>query len=306
MAKPISEHKTTIKAAKGSKQAPRESLLEPVHGGSVRRVEFHEAPPEPVFREEPERVYRAQHDASMDQIHFEVDNLDRMLRGAPARARRPREAPRTERVFETKLGGVNAARMRTTHGEKRVLYTSKQVEGRQQEQRFHSGLVDRILSEKYNAGPTFEPVEEPAPKRKLLGRKKDKAVKAAPAVVEEEYQPQCAAITRDGMQCRNSCKDRSEYCGAHQTYAPKALNDLLDTTPSRGEDTKPGVGDAAGTGQCAAYTKESLQCKRSSRSGSKYCAIHKGYRAPSKAALTAKLDTKPRHAGAKDTVPKVR
>ncbi len=308
MRKPISEHSTTIKAGKGSKSAPRDSLLEPVNGGAVRRVEFHEAAPEPTFTEEPARQYQARHDASIDQIHFEVDNLDRLSRGAPARARRPREAPVTRRVYDTKLGGVNESRMKTTHGERRVLYTSKSVSGRQHEERFHSGLVDRIISEKYNAGPSFDAVDDAAPKRKLLGRKK----KAAEAVftpepaAEAEYQPQCGAITRDGVQCRNSCKDGSEYCGSHQTYAPQALEDLLDTKPAAGEDTKPGTGDSAGNGQCAAYTKESLQCKRNSRQGSKYCSVHKGYRAPSKASLTAKLDTKPRHAGAKDTVPKVR
>ncbi len=302
MRKPISEHKTTIKAGKGSKEAHRDSLLEPVHGGSVRRVEFRESAPEPSFRREPESQYRARHDDSMDAIHFEVDNLNRIARGAPARARQPREKPVTERVYDTKLGGVNASSMKTTRGERRVLYTSRQVEGRQHEERFHSGLVDRIISEKYAAGPSFEAVEEAPAKRKLLGRKK----KTAAPVVEEEYQPQCAAVTRDGLQCRNSCKDRSEYCGAHQAYAPQALEALLDTKPARGEDTKAGTGDSAGTGQCAAYTKESLQCKRNSRAGSKYCGVHKGYRAPSKSSLTAKLDTVPRHAGAKDTVPKVR
>ncbi len=301
MRKPISEHSTTIKAGKGSKQAPRESLLEPVGGGAVRRVEFHEAAPEPTPEPEPqrEREYHARHDASIDQIHFEVDNLDRLSRGAPARARRPREAPETQRVYDTKRGGVNASTMKTTHGEKRVLYTSRQVEGRQHEERFHSGLVDRIISEKFQSETT---TTEAPRKRTLLGRKKKEPV----VEVEDEYQPQCAAVTRDNLQCRNSAKGGSEYCGSHQSYAPQALEDLLDTQPARGEDTKAGHSDTSGTGQCAAYTKESLQCKRSSRQGSKYCSVHKGYRAPSKSSLAAKLDTKPRHAGAKDTVPKVR
>lgn len=59
-------------------------------------------------------------------------------------------------------------------------------------------------------------------------------------------------------------------------------------------------------GLCFAITKSGTGCSNPPRAGSKYCASHKGYRHSSAASKVKKADTKPRHAGAKDTKPSVR
>jgi hypothetical protein len=63
------------------------------------------------------------------------------------------------------------------------------------------------------------------------------------ATSKEGLQAQCAAITTDGKQCRNSSRHGSKYCGAHKGYQPAAAAQrLADTKPStRGKDTKPTV-----------------------------------------------------------------
>ncbi len=58
------------------------------------------------------------------------------------------------------------------------------------------------------------------------------------------------------------------------------------------------------TAQCAALTAAGGQCKRTARDTSKYCASHKGYRPPAKAAK--KTDTKPVGKAVKDTAPSTR
>lgn len=61
-----------------------------------------------------------------------------------------------------------------------------------------------------------------------------------------ELQPQCAALTKDGKQCRNSSRKSSKYCSAHKGYrAPSRAEWVrrLDTKPSvaKAQDTKPSL-----------------------------------------------------------------
>lgn len=58
--------------------------------------------------------------------------------------------------------------------------------------------------------------------------------------------------------------------------------------------------------QCSAVTKAGDQCKSSARDGSKYCASHKGYQPPAKAAVKSAKDTVPKVKGAEDTAPSTR
>lgn len=312
MRKPVSEHSSTIKAKKGSgtrKSEPRTSRLEAVPGGSVRRIEFEDDEPTPRRAAEPSYHPRT-HD-SMDQIHFEVDNLDRLRRGLRPRTRKQRSS---ETLYETDRGAVRRSRVETEKGDREMFHTSRRKGRIEEERRFNPAMVDRIISRvDDDQGPRFEEAGAEEPKKGLLKRTKTvkkttkrKVTKPVPRPEEPEYQPQCAAITRDGMQCRNSAKAGSDMCGSHQSYAPRSAAEVLDTLPTRGEDTLAGEGDQAGTGQCAAYTKEGLQCRRSSRKSSKYCSVHKGYRQPSKAALEKRMDTKPRHAKAEDTLPRTK
>lgn len=133
----------------------------------------------------------------------------------------------------------------------------------------------------------------------------------------KEYQPQCAALTANGAQCRNSARGDSKYCASHKGYHPPGVTraaELVETAPAN--DDAPdfhvslqgalGDADAEVGGQCAAITANGAQCRRTSREGSKYCSSHKGYQPPTAKQVVEGRDTKPRHAGAADTKPSVR
>lgn len=251
MGKSQVEHSTTIKAKK--RKVVDSERVEPVsEGGNVRRIEFEGR--EPVRERtvtRTEREWRPRHAASIEDIHFEVDQLGRRRRAAP----KPR--PRREHDI-------------------------------------HPVHVDKAIVTRES--------RKAAAATKKSRRKAREAPEAKPE--EPQYQPQCGAITSAAKQCRNSAKAGSKYCGAHQGYTQARGAKVLDTKPRAGtEDTKPGQKGSMATSQCAAYTKDGVQCKHVSRKRSKYCGIHKNYRAPSKGQLATRLDTKPRHAKAEDTKP---
>jgi hypothetical protein len=70
-------------------------------------------------------------------------------------------------------------------------------------------------------------------------------------VFEPQPHPQCAAITEDGKQCRNSSRAESKYCASHFGYQPHEAKTIrketghgvaeADTRPRwlRSKDTKP-------------------------------------------------------------------
>lgn len=79
------------------------------------------------------------------------------------------------------------------------------------------------------------------PKRRFqilgfIGKKSPRTEKPAKAkapkgkgktdVSDDEYQPQCAAITEDGQQCRNSARGVSRYCSSHKGYQPPTAKGL--------------------------------------------------------------------------------
>lgn len=76
------------------------------------------------------------------------------------------------------------------------------------------------------------------------------------------YQPQCAALTADGKQCRNSSRGTSKSCASHKGYQPpagkglakriegkswSATDKLSDRTSRKQADTKPTVRRAKDT-----------------------------------------------------------
>ncbi len=287
------------------------------------------------------------HRADMDDIEFEVDHLDRIKPRRKASVD-PKSRIETGTLYETERGGVHEARQMTSRGERRVLYTSKRDGDRIEERRFSGRMVDEILAKRdapvEEEVVREESVEYVSRKRRVVEEvvvepkkakkpkvekatkktspkvaKEAKAVKPAKKVApvvapveESEYQPQCAAVTKGGVQCRNSAKDGSRHCGSHQGYKPVSARDLADTAPvhAGAADTLPGQGREKTAGgkqaQCGAYTSSGMQCRNSSRKNSKYCGAHKGYRAPSKAQLESRLDTKPRWDKAPDTLPDVK
>jgi hypothetical protein len=109
----------------------------------------------------------------------------------------------------------------------------------------------------------------------FIGQKSPKAAKAGKAAKKDskstatgkdlsdpEYQPQCAALTEDGQQCRNSARGVSRYCASHKGYQPptaKGLakriegdawdprDDVTDHQSVKGADTRPVVRKAKDT-----------------------------------------------------------
>lgn len=136
-----------------------------------------------------------------------------------------------------------------------------------------------------------------------------------PASAEDEYRPQCAALTADGAQCRNSARHDSKYCASHKGYQPPTAKGIVmraDTASKVARrDTKPSfagdrVADTAKGSQCQALTAEGAQCRNTVIAGSQFCVKHKGRRSPTKAAVRASKDTKPAVGGARDTKVAVR
>lgn len=52
------------------------------------------------------------------------------------------------------------------------------------------------------------------------------ARETAPAGAHSDYKPQCAALTEDGQQCRNSARGVSRYCASHKGYQPPTAKGL--------------------------------------------------------------------------------
>lgn len=83
-----------------------------------------------------------------------------------------------------------------------------------------------------------------AERRPSKPRKATKATKATKAAPDNDYRPQCLAITPDNAQCRNSARTGSKYCGVHKGYQPpaaKKAGGAKDTVPrvKRAKDTAP-------------------------------------------------------------------
>lgn len=105
-------------------------------------------------------------------------------------------------------------------------------------------------------GKRSEKVTKPAKPKKAKGDKGSRDES------DPEYQPQCAALTEDGEQCRNSARGVSRYCSSHKGYQPptaKGLaqriegdswdpeDDVTDRESVRGADTRPVVRKAKDT-----------------------------------------------------------
>ncbi len=58
-----------------------------------------------------------------------------------------------------------------------------------------------------------------------------------------QYQAQCAALTEDGAQCRNSSRIGSKYCASHFGYQPK----VIPKAEAKREDTRPRYKNAPDT-----------------------------------------------------------
>lgn len=120
----------------------------------------------------------------------------------------------------------------------------------------------------------------------------------SPRKASVEKQPQCAALKADGGRCRNASTARSKYCSSHKGYRPsgvgrKRTENLqkarqMKEVRQRARRTPGGRGPVrnrpaalrvmGSKATCAARTQSGKPCGNAPRSGSKYCASHRGYR----------------------------
>lgn len=111
----------------------------------------------------------------------------------------------------------------------------------------------------------IEPLELQATSRVVKSRKTPAKATAKPkakAIAAPGYKPQCAALTADGAQCRNSARGTSNYCAPHKGYQPSTTKGLAkriegeawdptdkitDSSSVKGADTRPAVRKAKDT-----------------------------------------------------------
>jgi len=266
-------------------------------------------------------------------VHDEVDRLgspDPTFSGAPSRANL--QSWRSNTIYRTDRGGE----VRSYDGPNGRLLT---LGNGREEHRFSEEDVDRVI-----AGVTLDGASEPATvetepaptaamettettaqRRRLfgfLGRRGGSSGTSTtpPAATEtesKEYQPQCSALTEEGLQCRNSARGGSKYCSSHYGYQPRTAQGVLatrDTEPrfASSRDTMPGAAgwdpgaDHATGVQCGALTAAGLQCTNPVVAGTSFCGVHQDATLPTPKGVLAAADTKPRWSGAKDTKPSTR
>lgn len=193
MGKPLTEHRATIKAGKGRKERRskeskqkqtfepvEDSLLEPVNGGRVRRIEFGGRPAtvhEEVVHQD--RTFRPRHEASMRDIEWEIDHIGRARRDAPLRDDRVDTS--TRKVYRTDRGGeVRSAYAPARRGTGRVLYTTVDKGTHQEERRFSTADVDRVIAG-VQLKPEVEVIRETKTEYVPRKRRVEEKVPVAPA-----------------------------------------------------------------------------------------------------------------------------
>jgi hypothetical protein len=320
--------------------------LDLVEGGPVRRIHFGGRPgtPEPTTEREFTRIetthYNPHHTAPLEDIHWEVDRL-----GSGGSSSAPPPVAYSRTLYTTERGSVKKA----AEGRQSAIYLSSRKHGTESERRFSSTMVDPLIEDVDLNAPSrpsgpyvhdgytlhsrvvelkgggeqtiyFFSKKEPKsgtpcalPEGYEVGVSERTGLpflRRSGSPGEKEYQPQCAAITDGGKQCRNSARGESKYCSSHAGHHPKTLESVVDTAPAHmAQDTKAGSGAKGKDGlavQCSAITADGKQCRNNARDGKATCASHKSYRAPTKRQVVDRLDTRPRWSKAKDTRPKTR
>ncbi|MDD5502304.1 MAG: hypothetical protein PHH26_02440 [Candidatus Thermoplasmatota archaeon] len=90
------------------------------------------------------------------------------------------------------------------------------------------------IMELMNTAPKTEAAKDVAPA--VLGKLAENDAESGGGKV------QCAAVTEDGIQCKNIAREGSKYCAAHKRYHPKSAKSLAGM-----RDTKPKVENAPDT-----------------------------------------------------------
>jgi len=180
------------------------------------------------------------------------------------------------------LGGLRLLRLRGLVGLRRLLAEEAEAEPTRTETAVQKTVV------------MHEDSTRPRPKRRFqilgfIGRKSQKAAKpkadkakakGKTDTSDPEYQPQCAALTEDGQQCRNSARGVSRYCSSHKGYQPptaKGLakriegdawdprDEVTDRQSVKGADTRPVVRKAKDTRIKVRKAKKAKPSKKGGR-----------------------------------------
>ena len=110
------------------------------------------------------------------------------------------------------------------------------------------------------AAKDTKPTATGAKDTKPRGRKK-----ADPTASKDGLRPQCAALTADGGQCKNSARASSKYCGSHKGYRPPAK-----AVAKTAKDTKPAVKKAKDTKPSARRTQVTKYGYKLYKNGNRY------------------------------------
>jgi len=103
----------------------------------------------------------------------------------------------------------------------------------------------------------------PAPASAPAARDAPKASLKAADTSDAGYRPQCAALTEDGSQCRNSARGTSRYCSSHKGYQPPTAKGLAKRIEGDAYDADDSLTDRASV--AAADTKPVVRKAKDTR-----------------------------------------
>jgi hypothetical protein len=185
------------------------------------------------------REWKPGHDDSLAKIHAAIDSWGRRPDQPPQR-----DYPEVEAAVDRITKRVKTRRV-TVH-ETVTEYVDEEVPAAPE----HGEEVE----------PEAQKVEAPRSsgkrKPKILGwfgpkgqkKKVDEAMAERSernAAGQADYQPQCSALTEDGLQCRNSARGESKYCASHKGYQPSTAKGIAQRVEGDAWDPSDNVTDHA-------------------------------------------------------------
>jgi hypothetical protein len=108
-----------------------------------------------------------------------------------------------------------------------------------------------------------------------------------------DYQPQCAALTGDGKQCRNSARGASKYCASHKGYQPPAGKGLAQRIEGKSWSASDKLTDSASRKQ--ADTKPSVRRAKDTVLAVRKAGAAKAAKATARKAKPTRRGQRPRH-----------
>lgn len=159
-------------------------------------------------------------------VESQVDRITRRVRGQ-------RKVVVQETVTEWVEGPAGSGPVAV---EEEVLPAGGQEDGWSPDESLPSAQVGRLRHD----------AKRPRRRFSLFRRKGQAEPEKRVPVVEDadgELQPQCAALTDGGAQCRNSARHGSRYCGSHKGYQPPTAKGLAQRIEGDAWDPEDGLSD---------------------------------------------------------------